>query len=53
MAEVIRFPKSCGLWWITIIGISIDKRAVGVIRSSGLENCSNIFMFMAGLVFVY
>lgn len=45
---VIRFPNSLGLWWISMIGISIDRRMVGVNSSSGLENCSNMFMFMVG-----
>lgn len=48
MAVAIRFPSSLGLWWISIIGINIESGAVGVNSSSGLENCSNMFMFMVG-----
>lgn len=46
IAVVIRLPKSLGLWWMRRVGISIDSRAVGIINSSGLINCSNIFIVM-------
>lgn len=48
MADVVRFPNSCGLWWVIVIGMSIENRIVGIVRNSGLENCSNMFMFMVG-----
>lgn len=52
IAIVIRFPSSFGLWWINMMGVSMDRKVVGTNSSSGLENCSNIFMFMAGWVTV-
>lgn len=53
IAVVIRLPRSLGLWWIRRVGISIDSRAVGIINSSGLINCSNIFIVMLVWVWVY
>lgn len=35
-----------------ITGRSIDTSMVGSISTSGLANCSNMFMFMVVLVFV-
>lgn len=46
MAVVMRFPSSLGLWWISRVGIKIDRRAVGIVSISGLVNCSNMFRFM-------
>lgn len=53
MAVVIRLFKSFGLLWINRAGINIDSRIVGTCRNTGLANCSNMFMFMAGLVLVF
>lgn len=50
VSVAIWFPRSLGLWWIKKIGVNIEMSIVGKRNSSGLMNCSNMFMFMAGLV---
>lgn len=43
-----RFPSSVVLGRIKRTGMSIDSRLVGISMTSGLANCSNMFMFMVG-----
>lgn len=52
MIADMRLFRSMVLGRIKRIGISIDNRLVGIKRASGLANCSNMFMFMVGLVLV-
>jgi len=49
---VIRLPRSEGFERTMMIGISIEPMVIGMNRTSGLANCSNMFMFMVGLVCV-
>lgn len=49
---VIRFPSSEWFEWIMMMGISIEPIVTGMNNTSGLANCSNMFMFMVGLVCV-
>lgn len=49
---VIRFPRSFGFLWIKRIGINMESGAVGIISSSGLMNCSNMFIVIVGCLLV-
>lgn len=48
----MRLLRSVVLGRIKRIGISIDRRLVGINRISGLANCSNIFTFMVKLILI-